>query len=261
MPALAEPISHYTDAVRAATCSSSRAASRSTARASSSAATTSSRRRGRSSRMSARSSRPRARVRRRRQGHRLPDRRRRPGARSTRSARRSSATRARPARSSRSAARHPGREARGRGGRAAPMTDAWNAVITEVEPARRAAGPAARQAPARQGSDRHRRHPHDVRLEDLRRPRAGRTAPAVAAARRRRRCARRQGEPARVRLGRDEPKPLVRDGPESGAPGKTTGGSSGGNAAALAAGLCDIGLGTDTGCSIRLPPPAAISSA
>ena len=37
------------------------------------------------------------------------------------------------------------------------------------------------------------------------------------------------------------------------APGKTTGGSSAGNAAALAADLCDIGLGTDTGCSIRLP--------
>jgi aspartyl-tRNA(Asn)/glutamyl-tRNA(Gln) amidotransferase subunit A len=36
-------------------------------------------------------------------------------------------------------------------------------------------------------------------------------------------------------------------------PGRTTGGSSGGNAAALAAGLCDIGLATDTGCSIRLP--------
>jgi aspartyl-tRNA(Asn)/glutamyl-tRNA(Gln) amidotransferase subunit A len=36
-------------------------------------------------------------------------------------------------------------------------------------------------------------------------------------------------------------------------PGATTGGSSGGNAAALAAGLCDLGLGTDTGCSIRLP--------
>jgi Asp-tRNA(Asn)/Glu-tRNA(Gln) amidotransferase A subunit family amidase len=36
-------------------------------------------------------------------------------------------------------------------------------------------------------------------------------------------------------------------------PGKTTGGSSSGNAAALASGLCDLGLGTDTGCSIRLP--------
>jgi aspartyl-tRNA(Asn)/glutamyl-tRNA(Gln) amidotransferase subunit A len=36
-------------------------------------------------------------------------------------------------------------------------------------------------------------------------------------------------------------------------PGSTTGGSSSGNAAALAAGLCDLGLGTDTGCSIRLP--------
>jgi Asp-tRNA(Asn)/Glu-tRNA(Gln) amidotransferase A subunit family amidase len=37
------------------------------------------------------------------------------------------------------------------------------------------------------------------------------------------------------------------------APGRTTGGSSAGNAAALAAGMCDLGLGTDTGCSIRLP--------
>lgn len=37
------------------------------------------------------------------------------------------------------------------------------------------------------------------------------------------------------------------------APGRTTGGSSSGNAAALAAGLCDLGLGSDTGCSIRLP--------
>jgi len=36
-------------------------------------------------------------------------------------------------------------------------------------------------------------------------------------------------------------------------PGRTTGGSSGGNAAALAAGVCDLGLATDTGCSIRLP--------
>ena len=36
-------------------------------------------------------------------------------------------------------------------------------------------------------------------------------------------------------------------------PGRTTGGSSSGNGAALAAGLCDLGLGTDTGGSIRLP--------
>jgi aspartyl-tRNA(Asn)/glutamyl-tRNA(Gln) amidotransferase subunit A len=36
-------------------------------------------------------------------------------------------------------------------------------------------------------------------------------------------------------------------------PGKTTGGSSSGSAAALAANLCDLALGSDTGCSIRLP--------
>jgi Asp-tRNA(Asn)/Glu-tRNA(Gln) amidotransferase A subunit family amidase len=39
-------------------------------------------------------------------------------------------------------------------------------------------------------------------------------------------------------------------------PGRTTGGSSSGNAAALAAGWCDFGIGTDTGCSIRLPSAA-----
>jgi aspartyl-tRNA(Asn)/glutamyl-tRNA(Gln) amidotransferase subunit A len=38
--------------------------------------------------------------------------------------------------------------------------------------------------------------------------------------------------------------------------GKTTGGSSSGSAAALAAGLCELALGTDTGCSIRLPSAA-----
>jgi Asp-tRNA(Asn)/Glu-tRNA(Gln) amidotransferase A subunit family amidase len=38
--------------------------------------------------------------------------------------------------------------------------------------------------------------------------------------------------------------------------GKTTGGSSAGSAAALAAGLCELALGTDTGASIRLPAAA-----
>lgn len=40
------------------------------------------------------------------------------------------------------------------------------------------------------------------------------------------------------------------------APGRTTGGSSSGSAAALAAGLCDLAMGSDTGCSIRLPSAA-----
>ncbi len=39
-------------------------------------------------------------------------------------------------------------------------------------------------------------------------------------------------------------------------PGKTTGGSSSGSAVALAAGLCELALGSDTGCSIRLPAAA-----
>ena len=79
---------------------------------------------------------------------------------------------------------------------------------------RGAARPAARQAPARQGPDRHRRHPHDVRLEDLRGPRADAHRAGGRAARARGRRDRRQGEPARVRVGRDEPEPVVRDGAE-----------------------------------------------
>ena len=38
--------------------------------------------------------------------------------------------------------------------------------------------------------------------------------------------------------------------------GRTTGGSSSGNAAAIAAEVCDLGIGTDTGCSVRLPAAA-----
>ena len=43
-------------------------------------------------------------------------------------------------------------------------------------------------------------------------------------------------------------------------PGRIPGGSSGGNAAALAAGLCALGLGTDTGGSIRIPSAACGTS-
>jgi Asp-tRNA(Asn)/Glu-tRNA(Gln) amidotransferase A subunit family amidase len=39
-------------------------------------------------------------------------------------------------------------------------------------------------------------------------------------------------------------------------PGRTTGGSSSGNGAALAAGLVELAIGSDTGCSIRLPAAA-----
>ena len=37
------------------------------------------------------------------------------------------------------------------------------------------------------------------------------------------------------------------------APGRVAGGSSGGNAAALVLGACDVALGTDSGGSIRIP--------
>jgi Asp-tRNA(Asn)/Glu-tRNA(Gln) amidotransferase A subunit family amidase len=42
-------------------------------------------------------------------------------------------------------------------------------------------------------------------------------------------------------------------------PGRTCGGSSAGNAAALAAGVVELGLGTDTGCSVRLPSACCVT--
>ena len=77
-----------------------------------------------------------------------------------------------------------------------------------------AARTAARQAAARQGPDRHRRDPHDLRLEDLRGSRADPKRARGGAPRGGRRRHRRQGEPARVRVGRHEPEPVVRDGAE-----------------------------------------------
>ena len=133
------------------------------------------------------------------------------------------------------------------------MTDDWNALITEVEPAPAAAGPL---------------HGKRLLVKDLF-DTAGirttygskiyadhvpaRTAPAVQ----------RLVDAGAVIVGKanlhefawgvTSQNPWYGTVRNPAHPGRTTGGSSGGNAAALAAGLCDIGIGTDTGCSIRLP--------
>jgi Asp-tRNAAsn/Glu-tRNAGln amidotransferase A subunit and related amidases len=60
-------------------------------------------------------------------------------------------------------------------------------------------------------------------------------------------------EPARVRVRRHLAEPALRDGAEPALAALTAGGSSGGSAAALVAGLADGALGTDTGGSIRIP--------
>ncbi len=47
--------------------------------------------------------------------------------------------------------------------------------------------------------------------------------------------------------------PLIGDTRNPRDPGRTSGGSSGGSAALVAAGVCDLAVGTDTGGSIRIP--------
>ena len=106
----------------------------------------------------------------------------------------------------------------------------------------------------RQGPLRHRGADDDVRLGDLRRPRARGDGRGSAPARGGRLRERRQDEPARVRVRRHVDEPALRLGAEPASrPAGSPGGSSGGSAAALAAGLADAALGTDTGGSIRIP--------
>ena len=109
-------------------------------------------------------------------------------------------------------------------------------------------------ANCREGSDRRRRRPYDLRLADLRRPRAGALrhhGRAAGGARRRRH---RQVEHARVRGGRR--RPSTRCSPRPGTRGtrrRTCGGSSGGSAVALASRQVWLATGSDLGGSLRTP--------
>ncbi|HZR94511.1 MAG TPA: amidase [Gaiellaceae bacterium] len=133
------------------------------------------------------------------------------------------------------------------------MSDAWNAVITEVEPAAAPPGPL-----------------HGLRLlvKDLFDTAGVRTTygskiyaehvPARTASAVERLVAAGAVVVGKANLhefawGVTSQNPWYGTVQNPAHPGRTTGGSSGGNAAALAAGLCDLGLGTDTGGSIRLP--------
>ena len=133
------------------------------------------------------------------------------------------------------------------------MTDAWNALITEVEPAPAAAGPL---------------HGKRLVVKDLI-DTAGirttygsriyaehvptRTAPAVQRLVDAGAVIVAKANLHEFAWGVTSQNPWYGTVRNPAHPGRTTGGSSGGNAAALAAELCDIGIGSDTGASIRLP--------
>ena len=109
---------------------------------------------------------------------------------------------------------------------------------------------------APQGPARHRRRAHDLRLAPSPRPRAREHGHVHPAAGRRGRHPRRQGEPARVRLGHHVPEPVPRSRGQPAAsrphPGRLERGQRGGRG--LRAGA--LSLGTDTGGSIRIPSAA-----
>jgi Asp-tRNA(Asn)/Glu-tRNA(Gln) amidotransferase A subunit family amidase len=131
--------------------------------------------------------------------------------------------------------------------------DPWNAIITEIEPAAPKAGPlAGRRLLVKDLFDTAGiRTTYGSRIYAEHVPE--RTAPAVQ----------RLVDAGAVIVGKanlhefawgvTSQNPWYGTVRNPASPGRTTGGSSGGNAAALAAGMCDIGLGTDTGCSVRLP--------
>ena len=133
------------------------------------------------------------------------------------------------------------------------MTDAWNAVITEVEPAEALPGPL---------------HGKRLLVKDLIDTAGIRTTygsriyaehvPARSAPAVERLVAAGAVVVGKANLhefawGVTSQNPWYGTVRNPAHPGRTSGGSSGGNAAALAAGLCDLGLGTDTGGSLRLP--------
>ena len=124
-----------------------------------------------------------------------------------------------------------------------------SAAARSPEPARTA----GRRSAGRKGHLRHGRGPHDIRLFDLRRPRPEAYGTGRGATGGSRRDRGGQDEHARVRLGGHEPNPHWGTVANPVLPGRVAGGSSGGTAAALADHLATIGLGTDTGGSVRIP--------
>ena len=151
-----------------------------------------------------------------------------------------------------------GREGRDRVRRARPMNaDPWNAFITRVEPGPAGRGAALGADARRQGSLRHGR-------ASARRTARGSTRTTSPSGTRRPSSASLDAGAVLVGkthlpefawsvLGQSEWYGTCHNPTH---PGKTTGGSSRGSAAALAAGLCELALGSDTGCSIRLPSAA-----
>ena len=112
----------------------------------------------------------------------------------------------------------------------------------------RTGDPARRQGPVRHG-----RAGDDVRLGDLRRARAARDGVAVRLLEEAGYANVGKANLHEFAYGTTSENPHFGDVPNPRFPGRVAGGSSGGSAAAVAAGLADAALGTDSAGSIRIP--------
>ncbi len=134
------------------------------------------------------------------------------------------------------------------------MTDPYNAFLYRDDSATGGEGPLAGVTVGVKANIAVQGMPVPFRARRLRENRvAERDADVVARLREAGASDRRHAQHGRSGAGREDRQPAFRRDAEPASQGYSPGGSSGGSGAAVAAGLCDVALGTDTMGSVRIP--------